>query len=77
MEYEVYRTALLNFQQGWEFALWFFERIASESLTSLFFKERREPFAQGCSFVKSNERDSLMVALFLKSDESKSLTVAL
>ena len=42
------------------------ERITSESLTSLFFKERRERFAHNCSLQKSNESDLLIVALFFK-----------
>ena len=43
-------------------SLVFWERLAlitSESLTSFFFKEWRERFTHGRSFVKSNERDSL------------------
>ena len=72
--------SLYRLSQGWKFALWFFEqmarflrakeRITSELVMSLFFKERREQLAQGCSFVKSNESDLL-------SDDSNSLTVAL
>ena len=46
----------------------FFEQISrflrekSKSLTSLIFKEWREQFAKGCSFFKSEESKSLMVA---------------
>ena len=47
------------------------------TLTLLFFKERRERFTHGRSFLKSDESDLLMVALFPKSDESDLLMVAL
>ena len=40
-----------------------FARIMSESLTWLFFKERRELFTHGCSFLKSDDSKLLMVTL--------------
>ena len=69
--------------QGWEFAHWFFERMAgflwakvwfaqknSEPLTVNFFKEWWEQFPHGCSFVQSNESKSLP-ELFKKEQLSK------
>ena len=41
----------------------------NDSFPSLFFEDRRDRFAHGCSFVKSDRSDSLTVAFFIKSDE--------
>ena len=42
----------------------FLKSDKSDSLWSLFCKEQRERFTHYRSFVKSNERDSLMLPLF-------------
>ena len=54
-------------------------RSKHEQITdiALFFKERQEQFAQGCSFELSDESNKSLTWHFLKSDKSDSLTVAL
>ena len=61
--------------QGWEFAHWFFQQLIfcerksdslmkkSKSLPPLFCHERPEQITHGCSFIMSNLRESLTVAL--------------
>ena len=50
------------FEQIAFFCIWF-PQITSHLLASLCWKEQRERFAHGCSFIKSDVSESLTVAL--------------
>ena len=53
----------VNKCQGWEFALWFFEKInhflLAKELPSLFCKEHQERSTHGFSFILSDESEML------------------
>ena len=55
----------------------FLKSNESDSLASLFCKERPDQFTDSRSFVQSDESNFVQGRSFLKSDESQSLTVAL